>query len=85
MSKNKDIKLIEDNFELLIADFQDRLIERKADWKDIQSQFRAYVSNGWVKPKKLKKGTVDGKSSVDKQLLAMKIEQDKQDRQGRLE
>ena len=42
-------------------------------------------SNGWVKPKKLKKGTVDGKSSVDKQLLAMKIEQDKQDRQGRLE
>mgnify|MGYP003628218310 FL=1 len=71
--------------ELLIADFQDRLIERKADWKDIQSQFRAYVSNGWVKPKKLKKGTVDGKSSVDKQLLAMKIEQDKQDRQGRLE
>lgn len=66
--------------ELLIADFQDRMIERKSDWKDIQSQFRAYVSNGWVKPKKLKKGTVDGKSNVEKQLLAMKIKQ----QQGRL-
>mgnify|MGYP003975108889 FL=1 len=66
--------------ELLIADFKDRMIERKSDWKDIQSQFRAYVSNGWVKPKKLKKGTVDGKSNVEKQLLAMKIKQ----QQGRL-
>ena len=61
--------------ELLIADFKDRMIERKSDWKDIQSQFRAYVSNGWVKPKKLKKGTVDGKSNIEKQLLAMKIKQ----------
>ena len=61
--------------ELLIADFKDRMIERKSDWKDIQSQFRSYVSNGWIKPKKLKKGTVDGKSNIEKQLLAMKIKQ----------
>tara|TARA_R100000781_G_C4057408_1_gene119836 strand:+ start:110 stop:817 length:708 start_codon:yes stop_codon:yes gene_type:complete len=67
--------------ELLIADFKDRMIERKSEWKDIQSQFRAYVSNGWVKPKKLKKGTVDSKSTIEKQLLAMKIKQ----QQGRLE
>ena len=61
--------------ELLIADFKDRMIERKSEWKDIQSQFRSYVSNGWIKPKKLKKGTVDGKSNIEKQLLAMKIKQ----------
>ena len=72
-------------FEMLIEDYKDRMIERQSSWTDIQSQFRTYVSMGWVTPKKLKKGTVDGKSSVDKQLLAMKIEQDKQDRQGRIE
>ncbi len=67
--------------ELLIEDFKDRMRERQSSWKDIQSQFRTYVSNGWVTPKKLKKGTVDGKSSIEKQLLAMKIKQ----QQGRLE
>ena len=71
--------------ENLVEDFKDRMTERQSRWTNIQSQFRTYVTNGWVTPKKLKKGTVDGKSSVDKQLLAMKIEQDKQDRQGRLE
>jgi len=64
--------------ELLVSDFRDRMKERKSNWKDIQAQFRSYVCNGWVKPKKLKKGTVGGKSSVNKQLLAMKIEQGKQ-------
>ena len=71
--------------ENLVEDFKDRMTERQSRWTNIQSQFRTYVTNGWVTPKKLKKGTVDGKSSVDKQLLAMKIEQDKQDKQGRLE
>ena len=70
--------------ELLIEDFKDRMRERQSSWSNIQSQFRTYVSNGWVTPKKLKKGTVDGKSSIEKQLLAMRIEQDKQDNQGRL-
>jgi hypothetical protein len=64
--------------ELLVSDFRDRMKERKSKWKDIQAQFRSYVCNGWVKPKKLKKGTVDSKSSVNKQLLAMKIERGKQ-------
>jgi hypothetical protein len=67
--------------ELLIEDFKDRMSERQSSWSNIQSQFRTYVSNGWVTPKKLKKGTVDGKSSIEKQLLAMKIKQ----QQGRLE
>lgn len=66
--------------ELLVEDFKDRMRERKSDWKDIQSQFRTYVSKGWVTPSKLKKGTVDSKSSVEKKLLAMKIKQ----QQGRL-
>jgi hypothetical protein len=64
----------------LVEDFKDRMRERKSDWKDIQSQFRTYVSKGWVTPSKLKKGTVDSKSSVEKKLLAMKIKQ----QQGRL-
>jgi len=66
--------------ELLISDFKDRMKERKSKWKDIQAQFRSYVSNGWIKPKKLKKGTVDSKTSIEKQLLQMKINQDKQRR-----
>ena len=61
--------------ELLVEDFKDRMRERKSDWKDIQSQFRTYVSKGWVTPNKLKKGTVDSKSSIEKQLLQMKIKQ----------
>ena len=60
--------------ELLVGDFKDRMRERKSSWKDIQSQFRTYVSKGWVAPNKLKKGTVDSKSSIEKQLLQMKIE-----------
>ena len=72
-------------FELLVEDFKDRMRERKSSWKDIQSQFRTYVSKGWVTPNKLKKGTFDSKSSIEKKLLAMRIEQDKQDNQGRLE
>ena len=71
--------------ENLVEDFKDRMTERQSGWTNIQSQFRTYVTNGWVTPKKLKKGTVDGKSSVDKKLLAWRIEQDKQDKQGRLE
>jgi hypothetical protein len=66
--------------ELLISDFKDRMRERKSKWKDIQAQFRSYVTNGWIKPKKLKKGTVDSKTSIEKQLLQMKINQDKQRR-----
>jgi len=66
--------------ELLISDFKDRMKERKSKWKDIQAQFRSYVSNGWIKPKKLKKGTVDSKTSIEKQLLQMKINQDKRRR-----
>ena len=66
--------------ELLISDFKDRMKERKSKWKDIQAQFRSYVSNGWIKPKKLKKGTVDSKTSIEKRLLQMKINQDKQRR-----
>jgi len=64
--------------ELLVSDFRDRMKERKSKWKDIQAQFRSYVTNGWIKPKKLKKGTVDSKTSIEKQLLQMKINQDKQ-------
>ena len=59
----------------MVEDFKDRMRERKSDWKDIQSQFRTYVSKGWVTPNKLKKGTVDSKSSIEKQLLQMKIKQ----------
>ena len=66
--------------ELLVSDFKDRMKERKSDWKDIQAQFRSYVTQGWIKPKKLKKGTVDSKTSIEKQLLKMKISQDKQRR-----
>jgi hypothetical protein len=66
--------------ELLVSDFRDRMKERKSDWKDIQAQFRSYVTQGWIKPKKLKKGTVDSKTSIEKQLLHMKISQDKQRR-----
>ena len=66
--------------ELLVSDFKDRMKERKSDWKDIQAQFRSYVTQGWIKPKKLKKGTVDSKTSIEKQLLQMKISQDKQRR-----
>ena len=66
--------------ELLVSDFKDRMKERKSDWKDIQAQFRSYVTQGWIKPKKLKKGTVDSKTSIEKQLLQMKINQDKQRR-----
>lgn len=66
--------------EILIEDFKDRMRERQSSWKNIQSQFRTYVSKGWVKPNKLKKGTVDSKTSVEKQLLAMKLNQ----QQGRL-
>ena len=64
--------------ELLVSDFKDRMKERKSDWKDIQAQFRSYVTQGWIKPKKLKKGTVDSKTSIEKQLLQMKINQNKQ-------
>ena len=64
--------------ELLVSDFKDRMKERKSDWKDIQAQFRSYVTQGWIKPKKLKKGTVTGKSSINKQRLLMQIEQEKQ-------
>lgn len=64
--------------ELLVSDFRDRMKERKSDWKDIQAQFRSYVTQGWIKPKKLKKGTVIGKSSINKQRLLMQIEQEKQ-------
>ena len=66
--------------ELLFSDFKDRMKERKSEWKDIQAQFRSYVTQGWIKPKKLKKGTVDSKTSIEKQLLQMKISQDKQRR-----
>ena len=66
--------------ELLVSDFRDRMKERKSDWKDIQAQFRSYVTQGWIKPKKLKKGTVDSKTSIEKQLLQMKISEDKQRR-----
>ena len=66
--------------ELLVSDFKDRMKERKSDWKDIQAQFRSYVTQGWIKPKKIKKGTVDSKTSIEKQLLQMKISQDKQRR-----
>ena len=66
--------------ELLVSDFKDRMKERKSEWKDIQAQFRSYVTQGWIKPKKLKKGTVDSKTSIEKQLLQMKISQDKQRR-----
>ena len=66
--------------ELLVSDFRDRMKERKSDWKDIQAQFRSYVTQGWIRPKKLKKGTVDSKTSMEKQLLQMKISQDKQRR-----
>jgi len=66
--------------ELLVSDFKDRMKERKSDWKDIQAQFRSYVTQGWIKPKKLKKGTVDSKTSIEKQLLQMKISEDKQRR-----
>ena len=66
--------------ELLVSDFKDRMKERKSHWKDIQAQFRSYVTQGWIKPKKLKKGTVDSKTSIEKQLLQMKISQDKQRR-----
>jgi hypothetical protein len=64
--------------ELLVSDFKDRMKERKSDWKDIQAQFRSYVTQGWIKPKKLKKGTVTGKSSINKKRLLMQIEQEKQ-------
>lgn len=64
--------------ELLVSDFRDRMKERKSDWKDIQAQFRSYATQGWIKPKKLKKGTVDSKTSIEKQLLQMKINQNKQ-------
>ena len=64
--------------ELLVSDFKDRMKERKSEWKDIQAQFRSYVTQGWIKPKKLKKGTVDSKTSIEKQLLQMKINQNKQ-------
>lgn len=64
--------------ELLVSDFKDRMKERKSHWKDIQAQFRSYVTQGWIKPKKLKKGTVDSKTSIEKQLLQMKINQNKQ-------
>jgi hypothetical protein len=64
--------------ELLVSDFKDRMKERKSDWKDIQAQFRSYTTQGWIKPKKLKKGTVDSKTSIEKQLLQMKINQNKQ-------
>ena len=64
--------------ELLVSDFRDRMKERKSDWKDIQAQFRSYVTQGWIKPKKLKKGTVTGKSSINKKRLLMQIEQEKQ-------
>jgi hypothetical protein len=63
--------------ELLVSDFRDRMKERKSDWKDIQAQFRSYVTQGWIKPKKLKKGTVTGKSSINKKRLLMQIEQEK--------
>ncbi len=66
--------------ELLVSDFKDRMKERKSDWKDIQAQFRSYVTQGWIKPKKIKKGTVDSKTSIEKQLLQMKISEDKQRR-----
>ena len=66
--------------ELLVSDFKDRMKERKSDWKDIQAQFRSYVTQGWIKPKKHKKGTVDSKTSIEKQLLQMKISEDKQRR-----
>ena len=66
--------------ELLVSDFKDRMKERKSDWKDIQAQFRSYVTQGWIKPKKLKKGTIDSKTSIEKQLLQMKISEDKQRR-----
>ena len=66
--------------ELLVSDFRDRMKERKSDWKDIQAQFRSYVTQGWIKPKKLKKGTVASKTSIEKQLLQMKITQDKKRR-----
>ena len=58
---------------LLVEDFKDRMRERKSSWKDIQSQFRTYVSKGWVTPNKVSKGKVDSKTTVEKQLLAMKI------------
>ena len=75
IKKNPGCELLNPSeLELLVEDFKDRMRERKSSWKDIQSQFRTYVSKGWVTPNKLKKGTVDSKSSIEKQLLQMKIE-----------
>lgn len=76
IKKNPGCELLNPSeLELLVEDFKDRMRERKSSWKDIQSQFRTYVSKGWVTPNKLKKGTVDSKTSIEKQLLQMKIKQ----------
>ena len=63
--------------ELLVSDFRDRMKERKSDWKDIQAQFRSYVTQGWIKPKKLKKGTVHGLSDMAKKTIQHQLNQQK--------
>ena len=34
----------------MIEAFKDKMTERKAPWKDIQSQFRSHVRGNWIKP-----------------------------------
>lgn len=47
----------------MVGQFKDRMIERSADWKDIQAQFRTYVRKGWVKPTKVNTTTDKVESS----------------------
>jgi hypothetical protein len=37
----------------MIESFKDKMTEREAPWKDIQSQFRNHIRKGWVKPSKV--------------------------------
>ena len=67
-----DIKNVMKTHQMPYEQVRDMMMEN--EWRTIKDWYKGFDS---FKPKK---GTVDGKSSIEKQLLQMKINQDKQRR-----
>ena len=69
----------------MIESFKDKMTEREAPWKDIQSQFRIHIRKGWVKPSKVdttsdtQKSNNLGYAGIGQIIQAKKAEMQHQD------
>jgi len=69
----------------MIESFKDKMTEREAPWKDIQSQFRNHIRKGWVKPSKVdttsdtQKSNNLGYAGIGQIIQAKKAEMQHQD------